>query len=33
MRDRAHAIREFERCRQALLTVLDLLPSKETTAI
>ena len=33
MGDRAHAIREFERCRQALLTVLDLLPSKETTAI
>jgi TolB-like protein/DNA-binding SARP family transcriptional activator len=33
MGDRAQAIREFERCRQALLTVLDLPPSKETTAI
>jgi hypothetical protein len=32
MGDRAHGIREFERCRQALLTLLDLLPSKETTA-
>jgi hypothetical protein len=32
MGDRAQAIREFERCRQALLTVLDLPPSKETTA-
>jgi TolB-like protein/DNA-binding SARP family transcriptional activator len=33
MGDRAQAIREFERCRQALLTVLDLPPSKETTAV
>ena len=33
MGDRPQAIREFERCRQALLTVLDLPPSKETTAI
>ena len=33
MGDRAQAIREFERCRQALRTVLDLPPSKETTAI
>jgi len=33
MGDRAQAIREFERCRQALLTVLDLPPSKETTAL
>jgi len=33
MGDRAQAIREFERCRQALLNVLDLPPSKETTAI
>jgi len=31
--DRPHAIREFERCRQALLTVLDMPPSKETTAL
>src|SRR5262245_6155845 len=31
MGDRAQAIREFERCRQALLNVLDLPPSKETT--
>src|SRR5438132_12771961 len=33
MGDRAQAIREFERCRQALLTVLDLPPSKATTAV
>jgi TolB-like protein/DNA-binding SARP family transcriptional activator len=33
MGDRAQAIREFERCRQALLTVLDLPPSNETTAV
>jgi TolB-like protein/DNA-binding SARP family transcriptional activator len=33
MGDRAQAIREFERCRQALLTVLDLPPSKETAAV
>jgi TolB-like protein/DNA-binding SARP family transcriptional activator len=31
--DRAQAIREFERCRQVLLTVLDLPPSKETIAV
>jgi len=33
MGDRAQAIREFERCRQALRTVLDLPPSNETTAL
>lgn len=33
MGDRAQAIREFERCRQALLAALDLPPSKETTAL
>ena len=33
MGDRAQAIREFERCRQALQTVLDLPPSKETTVV
>jgi TolB-like protein/DNA-binding SARP family transcriptional activator len=33
MGDRGQAIREFERFRQALLTVLDLPPSKETTAV
>jgi DNA-binding SARP family transcriptional activator len=33
MGDRPHAIREFERYRQALLTVLDLPPSRETTAL
>jgi TolB-like protein/DNA-binding SARP family transcriptional activator len=33
MGDRPQAIREFERCRQALSTVLDLPPSKETTAV
>jgi TolB-like protein/DNA-binding SARP family transcriptional activator len=33
MGDRAQAIREFERCRQALQTVLDLPPSKETIAV
>ena len=33
MGDRDHAIREFERCQQALLTVLNLSPSKETTTV
>ncbi len=33
MGDRAQAIREFERCRQVLLTVLDLPPSRETMAV
>jgi TolB-like protein/DNA-binding SARP family transcriptional activator len=33
MGDRAQAIREFERCRQVMLSVLDLPPSKETTAL
>jgi TolB-like protein len=33
MGDRTDAIREFERCQQALLTVLDLPPSKESTAL
>lgn len=33
MGDRADAIREFERCRLALRTVLNLPPSKETTAV
>jgi TolB-like protein/DNA-binding SARP family transcriptional activator len=33
MGDRAQAIREFERCRQVMLTVLDLPPSKETIAV
>ena len=33
MGDRAQAIREFERCRQALVTVLDLPPSEETSAV
>jgi TolB-like protein/DNA-binding SARP family transcriptional activator len=33
MGDRAQAIREFERCRQALVTVLDLPPSEETIAV
>jgi TolB-like protein/DNA-binding SARP family transcriptional activator len=33
MGDRAQAIREFERCRRVLLTVLDLPPSKETIAV
>jgi TolB-like protein/DNA-binding SARP family transcriptional activator len=33
MGDRAQAVREFERCRQALLTALDLPPSKETIAV
>jgi TolB-like protein len=33
MGDRAQAIREFERCRQVLLGVLDLPPSKETIAV
>jgi TolB-like protein/DNA-binding SARP family transcriptional activator len=33
MGDRAQAVREFERCRQALLSVLDLPPSRETIAV
>lgn len=33
MGDRAQAIREFERCRKALRTSLDLAPSKETVAL
>jgi TolB-like protein/DNA-binding SARP family transcriptional activator len=33
MGDRPQAIREFERCRQVLLTALDLPPSKETVAV
>jgi TolB-like protein/DNA-binding SARP family transcriptional activator len=33
MGDRAQAIREFERCRQELESVLDLPPSKETAAL
>jgi TolB-like protein/DNA-binding SARP family transcriptional activator len=33
MGDRAQAIREFERCRQALQSVLDLPPSKETAVL
>jgi TolB-like protein/DNA-binding SARP family transcriptional activator len=33
MGDRAQAIREFERCRQALQSVLDMPPSKETVAV
>jgi TolB-like protein/DNA-binding SARP family transcriptional activator len=33
MGDRAQAIREFERCRQALRTMLDLPPAKETVAL
>lgn len=33
MGDRAQAIREFERCRQALLSVLDLPPSRETVSL
>jgi TolB-like protein/DNA-binding SARP family transcriptional activator len=33
MGDRAQAIREFERCRQVLLSMLDLPPSKETMAV
>ncbi|MGA8758297.1 MAG: BTAD domain-containing putative transcriptional regulator [Stellaceae bacterium] len=33
MGDRAQAIREFERCRQALLSAFGVPPSKETTAI
>jgi TolB-like protein/DNA-binding SARP family transcriptional activator len=33
MGDRAQAIREFERCRQVLLSVFDLPPSKETIAV
>ena len=31
--DRPQAIREFERCRRVLLTVLDLPPSKETVGV
>ena len=33
MGDRAQAIREFERCRQALLSAFGVPPSKETTAV
>jgi TolB-like protein len=33
MGDRPQAIREYERCRQALKSVLDLSPSKETIAV
>src|SRR5215210_4182478 len=33
MGDRAQAIREYERCRQALKLTLDLSPSKETSAV
>ena len=33
MGDRAHAMREFERCQQALLTMLNLPPSEETTEV
>jgi TolB-like protein/DNA-binding SARP family transcriptional activator len=33
MGDRAQAVREFERCRQALRNVLGLPPSKETIAV
>jgi TolB-like protein/DNA-binding SARP family transcriptional activator len=33
MGDRAQAVREFERCRQVLLSVFDLPPSKETMAV
>ena len=33
MGDRAQAIREYERCRQALKLMLDLSPSKETIAV
>jgi TolB-like protein len=33
MGDRAQAVREYERCRTALLTMLDLAPSKETVAL
>jgi TolB-like protein/DNA-binding SARP family transcriptional activator len=33
MGDRAQAVREFERCRQVLLRVLDMPPSKETVAV
>ena len=31
--DRTQAIREYERCRVALRTMLDLPPSKETVAL
>ncbi len=33
MGDRAQAVREFERCRTALQSMLDLTPSKETVAL
>jgi TolB-like protein len=33
MGDRAQAVREFERCRRALLSVLGLPPSEETVAV
>jgi TolB-like protein/DNA-binding SARP family transcriptional activator len=33
MGDRAQAVREYERCRAALHTMLDLPPSKETVAL
>jgi TolB-like protein/DNA-binding SARP family transcriptional activator len=33
MGDRAQAIREYERCRQALQSKVDLAPSRETTAL
>lgn len=33
MGDRAQAVREYERCRVALHTMLDLTPSKETVAL
>jgi TolB-like protein len=33
MGDRAQAIREFERCREALRTMLDIAPSKETLSL
>jgi TolB-like protein/DNA-binding SARP family transcriptional activator len=33
MGDRAQAVREFERCRQVLRSVLDLPPSKETISV
>src|SRR5579885_3810375 len=33
MGDLPQAVREYERCRQALRTMLDLPPSKETVAL
>ena len=33
MGDRAQAIREYERCRQALKSMFDLSPSRETNAV